>query len=68
LAGTKKTLVADVTGDGKADLILVDDAAARVAASTGLFTAGGAFGAPAGWLTVTGTLAGTKATLAAKIH
>lgn len=58
--GTHATLLADVTGNGKADLVVVNDSETWVMLSTGT-----AFNAPARWSTT--PFYGTRATLLADV-
>ncbi|MGC2372824.1 MAG: VCBS repeat domain-containing M23 family metallopeptidase [Solirubrobacteraceae bacterium] len=60
--GTKATLAGDVNGDGKTDLIAVNDAGTWVLGSNGY----GAFSAPQQWANV--PFFGTKATLAGDVN
>jgi hypothetical protein len=60
-AGTKATLAGDVDGDGRTDLVAVDDASSWVMRSTG-----SGFSAPQGWSST--AFYGTRATLASDVN
>jgi hypothetical protein len=61
-----ESIVADVDGDRKADIIAVDAALVRVALSTGNFTSTAVYKSPSVWFA--GIATGTPTTLVAKVR